>query len=330
MAFRRGLRPAWPYTPHHAAVTLGSGPTCCPERGQETSAAARRDRSRRDRPRLRHPRPGRRGGQPEQPGQSAGNPGRCAARRAPRQARSAFLYRLDAQVDQFAARASGEREWDHLERGLAGRADPQARGCRLAPVITRDDIAVLQHRGRGGAVGQRDQGWRRRVPACRVTEPGARDAGGDDPGMAEQGARVPGQVGELQGVEDAAGCTVAVLGKQVGRCMASPFTWYCMGPDALSMTACQPRRLRNPATGLGRPGRAAITGRSLWRRWSRPPAGCVAVWPWLPDADPSRGLEPQLVSGADTKRGVELVEVPHDLVAAELARGNAGRWRAAG
>jgi hypothetical protein len=40
----------------------------------------------------------------------------------------------------------------------------------------------------------------------------------------------------------------------------------------------------------------------------------------LPDTDPTRRLEPQLVVGTDAKRAVELVEVPHDLVAAELAR----------
>src|SRR5262249_4069014 len=47
----------------------------------------------------------------------------------------------------------------------------------------------------------------------------------------------------------------------------------------------------------------------------------AAGWPWLPDTHPSCGLEPQLVSGADLKRAVELVEVPHDLVATELAGG---------
>jgi len=45
----------------------------------------------------------------------------------------------------------------------------------------------------------------------------------------------------------------------------------------------------------------------------------AAAWPWLPDSDPGRGFEPQLVGGADIKCAVELVEVPHDLVAAELA-----------
>src|SRR5271155_2962991 len=63
-----------------------------------------------------------------------------------------------------------------------------------------------------------------------------------------------------------------------------------------------------------------MTRPGLWR-WSRPPAACVAVWPWLPDTDPSCRFEPQLVGSADIKRGVELVEVPHDLVAAELAGG---------
>src|SRR5258708_3271875 len=53
---------------------------------------------------------------------------------------------------------------------------------------------------------------------------------------------------------------------------------------------------------------------SSWYEALRPP-------PWLPDTDPSRGLEPQLVGSADIKRGVELVEVPHDLVATELAGG---------
>src|SRR5580693_5757924 len=41
----------------------------------------------------------------------------------------------------------------------------------------------------------------------------------------------------------------------------------------------------------------------------------------LPDTDPSRRFEPQLVGRADIKRAVELVEVPHDLVAPELAGG---------
>ncbi len=71
---------------------------------------------------------------------------------------------------------------------------------------------------------------------------------------------------------------------------------------------------------LGGPGRAAMTRPGLWpvghdRR------GSVAAWPWLPDTDPSCGIKPQLVGGAYVKRGVELVEVPHDLVAAELAGG---------
>ena len=57
----------------------------------------------------------------------------------------------------------------------------------------------------------------------------------------------------------------------------------------------------------------------LWCRWSRPPTGCMAVWPLLPDTDPSCRFEPQLVGSADVKRAVELVEVPHDLVATELA-----------
>jgi tetratricopeptide (TPR) repeat protein len=39
----------------------------------------------------------------------------------------------------------------------------------------------------------------------------------------------------------------------------------------------------------------------------------------LPDADPGRRVEPQFVGGADVERGVELVEVAHDLIAAELA-----------
>src|SRR5215471_9724512 len=37
--------------------------------------------------------------------------------------------------------------------------------------------------------------------------------------------------------------------------------------------------------------------------------------------DPSCRLEPQFVGSADAKRAVELVEVPHDLVAAELSGG---------
>ena len=40
----------------------------------------------------------------------------------------------------------------------------------------------------------------------------------------------------------------------------------------------------------------------------------------LPDTDPTGRLEPQLVVGTDAKRAVELVEVPHDLIAAEFAR----------
>jgi hypothetical protein len=60
--------------------------------------------------------------------------------------------------------------------------------------------------------------------------------------------------------------------------------------------------------------------------WSRPLTGCVAVWPWLPDTDPGCRFEPQLVGSADIKGGVELVEVAHDLVAAELA----GRMRVGG
>jgi hypothetical protein len=59
----------------------------------------------------------------------------------------------------------------------------------------------------------------------------------------------------------------------------------------------------------------------LWWRWSRPPTGCVAVGPGLPDTDPGCRFEPQLVGSADVKRAVELVEVPHDLVATELAGG---------
>jgi hypothetical protein len=39
----------------------------------------------------------------------------------------------------------------------------------------------------------------------------------------------------------------------------------------------------------------------------------------LPDTDPSRRFEPQFVGSDDVKRAVELVEVPHDLVATELA-----------
>src|SRR6202035_5913855 len=42
---------------------------------------------------------------------------------------------------------------------------------------------------------------------------------------------------------------------------------------------------------------------------------------WLPDMDPVFWFEPQLVGSADIKCAVELVEVPHDLVAAELAGG---------
>src|ERR1043165_7198385 len=57
----------------------------------------------------------------------------------------------------------------------------------------------------------------------------------------------------------------------------------------------------------------------LWWRWSRPPTGCVAVWARLPDTDPSCRFEPQLVGSDDVERAVELVEVPHDLVATELA-----------
>ena len=67
-------------------------------------------------------------------------------------------------------------------------------------------------------------------------------------------------------------------------------------------------RVSDPAGGPRWP------GRGLWRRWSRPPVGCVAVWPWLPDTHPSCGLEPQLVSGADIKRAVELVEVPRPVI----------------
>jgi hypothetical protein len=66
----------------------------------------------------------------------------------------------------------------------------------------------------------------------------------------------------------------------------------------------------------------AATGRSY-----DPRTQCVSVAGGLngilnvlPDANPSRRFEPQLVGGADVKRAVELVEVPHDLVAAELAR----------
>src|SRR3984957_8065397 len=47
----------------------------------------------------------------------------------------------------------------------------------------------------------------------------------------------------------------------------------------------------------------------------------MAVWPRLPDTDPSCRFEPRLVGSADVKRAVELVEVPHDLVATELAGG---------
>jgi hypothetical protein len=43
--------------------------------------------------------------------------------------------------------------------------------------------------------------------------------------------------------------------------------------------------------------------------------------PRLPDADPGCRFEPQLVGGTDIKRAVELVEVPHDLVATEFAGG---------
>src|ERR1700722_2136159 len=42
---------------------------------------------------------------------------------------------------------------------------------------------------------------------------------------------------------------------------------------------------------------------------------------WLPDMDPGFWFEPQLVGSSDIKGAVELVEVPHDLVAAELAGG---------
>jgi hypothetical protein len=74
---------------------------------------------------------------------------------------------------------------------------------------------------------------------------------------------------------------------------------------------------QGPECDPGRPGGPRWPGRGLWRRWSRPPVGCVAVWPWLPDTHPSCGLEPQLVSGADIKRAVELVEVPRPVILQE-------------
>src|SRR5580658_2617902 len=87
---------------------------------------------------------------------------------------------------------------------------------------------------------------------------------------------------------------------------------------SLSNLRMKPRAAPTSRRGLPlMPRRVKFT---CWR-WSRSAAGWVPGWPWLPDTDPGCGFEPQLVGGADIKRGVELVEVPHDLVAAELAGG---------
>src|SRR5580704_13371744 len=42
---------------------------------------------------------------------------------------------------------------------------------------------------------------------------------------------------------------------------------------------------------------------------------------YLPDPHPGGRLDPELVGSADAKRGIELVEIPDDLVAAELVGG---------
>ncbi len=75
-----------------------------------------------------------------------------------------------------------------------------------------------------------------------------------------------------------------------------------------------PQRQVARQLGLGRSTVARTVGSVV------PPKYEQAVWSRLPDADPGCRLEPHLVGGADIERGVELVEVPHDLVAAELVR----------
>jgi hypothetical protein len=76
------------------------------------------------------------------------------------------------------------------------------------------------------------------------------------------------------------------------------------------------RRVRQLA-GRGLPGRLPAAPQPLSPTHQERHSGR----PRLPDTDPICGIEPQFVGGADIKRAVELVEVPRDLVAAELAGG---------
>jgi hypothetical protein len=123
----------------------------------------------------------------------------------------AGCHRFDVQVDGAAARAGAEGDRDDLRGGLVRRVDPQAGGWDDA-AGGRGEVGCLgdlQRRSCGLVVCQGDGAISRRAAGSGAAEPLAPKADRGHAWVADDGARLPGLVGELQGVEDAAGCRVA-------------------------------------------------------------------------------------------------------------------------
>src|SRR5215470_11112993 len=145
--------------------------------------------------------------------QEAAMSARCPASVDPRNSLGVLPHGQDAEVVGAGLRAGPEGEWHDPRRGLPGRVHPQARGRdRLALGLREDaDLGDANYGRRGGAVGEGHQVRRKAVIAeRRVAYLLAGQADRGDTGEAEQRARTPGQVGELQLVIVRTGRTVAL------------------------------------------------------------------------------------------------------------------------
>ena len=139
----------------------------------------------------------------------------CRSPRLPGWAPYRCLLHDPGLHEDLAGRAGPDRVGDQLGGELVGRDDPQP--GRRDPVADAGGIVVhvrdRQHRGRGGPVGEPDRaqpGVTRVAPACGPADPAAAEVHRRDPGMAAQGAGVPGQVGEVEVVVEGPGRGAAV------------------------------------------------------------------------------------------------------------------------
>ena len=146
---------------------------------------------------------------------SSGLPGRAAGPGSPVCPAGTVCSSCSAPVlrhpDRSSLRARPERvrNRNHLGRELIGRVDAQpGRGDRAA-IVGR--VRDLQLCGRGGPVREPDRTQLRVIPACRAAELLAAQVDREDPGVAPQRARMPGQVGEVEVVVVATGVAAAQL-----------------------------------------------------------------------------------------------------------------------